>query len=79
VQVFSIDPRMEEAQIERLRALRASRSDAPWRQSLGAVEQAARSGANLVPPVIAAVEQRATVGEIANTLRNVFGEHQAAD
>ena len=41
-----------------------------------AVEQAARDGANLVPPIIAAVEQRATLGEIADTLRDVFGEYQ---
>ena len=79
VQVFAIDPAMEQAQIDRLRALRASRSEASWRRSLDVVEQAARGGDNLVPPVIAAVEQQATVGEIADTLRRTFGEYQAAD
>jgi methylmalonyl-CoA mutase N-terminal domain/subunit len=79
VQVFTIDPTMEQAQVDRLRALRASRSEEGWRRSLDVVEQAARGGDNLVPPVIAAVEQHATVGEIADTLRRVFGEYQAAD
>ena len=40
-----------------------------------AVSDAARSGANLVPPIIAAVEARATVGEIADAMRTVFGEY----
>jgi methylmalonyl-CoA mutase N-terminal domain/subunit len=78
-QVFSVDPEMEQAQIDRLRALRLSRSEESWQQSLDAVEQAARGGDNLVPPVIVAVEQRATVGEIADTLRRVFGEYQGAE
>jgi methylmalonyl-CoA mutase N-terminal domain/subunit len=37
---------------------------------------AARNGSNLVPPIIEAVEARATVGEVADTLRAVFGEYQ---
>ena len=77
--VFAIDPAIEQAQIDRLRALRASRDADAWRRSLDVVEQAARGGDNLVPPVITAVEQHATVGEIADTLRRVFGEYQAAD
>ena len=59
-----------------MRALRSSRSEQAWRQALDAVEQAARGGDNLVPPIIAAVEQQATLGEIADTLRRVFGEYQ---
>ena len=41
-----------------------------------AVERAARDGANLVTPIVAAVEAHATLGEIADTLRRVFGEYQ---
>jgi methylmalonyl-CoA mutase N-terminal domain/subunit len=76
VEVFRVDPAMERRQIERVRALRASRSEAESRTTLAAVEQAAHDGSNLVPPIIAAVEQRATLGEIADTLRNAFGEYQ---
>jgi methylmalonyl-CoA mutase N-terminal domain/subunit len=78
-QVFQVDPAIEQAQIDRVRALRQSRSESAWRESLSAVERAARGADNLVPPVIAAVERLATVGEIADTLRRVFGEYRAAD
>ena len=74
--VFQIDPHVEWQQVERVRALRASRSESDCRAALDAVERAARSSDNLVPPIIAAVEQRATLGEVANTLRRVFGEHR---
>jgi methylmalonyl-CoA mutase N-terminal domain/subunit len=78
IDVFRVDPGIERAQVGRLRALRASRSEADSRLALAGVDAAARSGANLVPPIIAAVERLATLGEIADTLRGVFGEHQDA-
>jgi methylmalonyl-CoA mutase N-terminal domain/subunit len=74
IDVFQIDPAFERAQTERVRAVRASRSEQEWRASLHAVEQAARDGSNLVPPIIIAVEKHATLGEIADSLRHVFGE-----
>ena len=77
--VFRVDPATEQAQIERLRALRLSRREALWRDALAAVERAARGSDNLVPAVITAVEHHATVGDIADTLRGVFGEYRAAD
>ena len=78
VEVFRIDPAIERAQVERLRSLRASRSETGAREALAAVEAAAGSGDNLVPPIIAAVERLATLGEVADTLRGVFGEHRDA-
>jgi methylmalonyl-CoA mutase N-terminal domain/subunit len=74
--VFEINPEIEREQIVRLRAVRAGRSEQDWTRAMGAVERAARGGENLVPPVIAAVEAHATLGEIADTLRAVFGEHR---
>jgi methylmalonyl-CoA mutase N-terminal domain/subunit len=76
IPVFQVDPAAEREQIERLRALRASRSKAEWETALHTVELTARGGENLVPSVIAAVDARATIGEIADTLRRVFGEHR---
>jgi methylmalonyl-CoA mutase N-terminal domain/subunit len=73
---LTIDPAIEREQIARVRAVRASRSAADWQAALGAVTRAARDGGNLVPRIIAAVEARATVGEIADTMRAVFGEHK---
>jgi methylmalonyl-CoA mutase N-terminal domain/subunit len=74
--VFSLDPSVERAQIERVRAFRASRSVTEYQSALAAIERAARGADNLVPMIIDAVEKRATLGEISDTLRGVFGEYQ---
>ena len=75
-EILRIDPELERAQVERLRALRARRPQQPWAQAMDALEAAARSGANLFPPMVDAVLAWATVGEIADRLRRVFGEHR---
>jgi methylmalonyl-CoA mutase N-terminal domain/subunit len=74
IDVFRVDPAVEERQRERVRALRAGRSEQAWRGALADVERAAADGRNLVPPILAAVEAHATVGEIADAMRHVFGE-----
>jgi methylmalonyl-CoA mutase N-terminal domain/subunit len=76
IEVFQLDPALERAQIDRVRALRARRDGARWKAALEAVAHAARGGDNLVPPLVTAVDASATVGEIADTLRLVFGEYQ---
>jgi methylmalonyl-CoA mutase, N-terminal domain len=74
--ILRIDPALERAQVERVRALRARRDPAPWQAALGALEDRARSGGNLIPAIVDAVLAWATVGEIAGRLRDVFGEHR---
>ncbi len=76
IPILRMDEQLERKQVERLRALRARRDPGPWKAALDAVEQAGRSGDNLLPPIIAAVESYATVGEISDALRRVFGEHK---
>jgi methylmalonyl-CoA mutase, N-terminal domain len=76
VPLFEIDPEIERQQIDRVRAVRAGRSAAAWETAIAAVSAAARDGGNLVPPIVAAVEARATVGEISDAMRDVFGEYQ---
>jgi methylmalonyl-CoA mutase N-terminal domain/subunit len=76
VDSFSLDPALERQQIERVRAVRAGRSVQDWKDALDAVGRAARDGSNLVPPIITAAEKHATLGEIADTLRSIFGEYQ---
>jgi len=76
IETLAIDPDVERRQIERVRAVRAGRSAAAAEASLAAVSDAARGGGNLVPPIVAAVEARATVGEIADAMRAVFGEFE---
>jgi methylmalonyl-CoA mutase N-terminal domain/subunit len=75
-EVLRIGPEVERAQVERLRALRVRRPGAACRDALNAVEAVARSGEELVPAIIDAVLAWATVGEIAERLRTVFGEHR---
>jgi len=76
VPTLRIDPEIERAQVERLRALRARRPAASVQTALARVEEAARSPENLLPPILQAVEAYATVGEIADALRRVFGEYK---
>jgi len=76
IPLFQIDPAVERGQVARLQALRASRSAGDWERALSKVSQTARDGGNLVPTIVDAVEAKATVGEIADTLRDVFGVYQ---
>jgi methylmalonyl-CoA mutase N-terminal domain/subunit len=78
IPIQRIDEALEGKQVERVRALRARRDAATWQAALGGVEEAARSGANLMPRILAAVEANATVGEISDSMRRVFGEYQEA-
>jgi methylmalonyl-CoA mutase N-terminal domain/subunit len=76
VPVQQINPVLEQRQVERLQALRLRRDAAAWHTSLENVTAAAREGRNLMPAIVKAVESYATVGEIANALRAVFGEYR---
>jgi methylmalonyl-CoA mutase N-terminal domain/subunit len=76
VPTFNVDPEVERRQVELVRAVRASRSASAWKTAIESVEHAARSGSNLVPPIIAAAEAHATVGEIADAMRAVFGVYE---
>jgi len=78
IPIQRIDEALEARQVERVRALRARRDMKPWQAALHGVEDAARSGANLMPRILGAVEASATVGEISDAMRRVFGEYQEA-
>ncbi len=73
-----IDEALERKQVERLRALRAKRDPGPWQAAIKAVEDTARSAENLMPRILAAVEANATVGEISDAMRKVYGEYREA-
>ena len=76
IPIQHIDPEIERAQVERVRRLRARRDAAACTAALDALESAARGTDNLMPYILTAVENYATVGEISDRLRRVFGEHQ---
>lgn len=74
--IFSVDKRLVEQQLERLRHHRAERDAAAVSASLDALREAARGTANLIPPILDAVRAYATLGEICGAMREVFGEYQ---
>jgi methylmalonyl-CoA mutase N-terminal domain/subunit len=75
---FRVDPRVEQAQVERLRQVRATRDAAAIEDALSRLEAAARNGGNLMPFILAAAGSYATVGEISARLKSVFGEYREA-
>jgi len=72
-ELLSVDPELERNQVQRLQTLRRNRNDQEVQQRLQALADAARSDDNLLPPIRQAVRARATLGEIADTLRRIFG------
>jgi methylmalonyl-CoA mutase N-terminal domain/subunit len=76
IPTFRLDPALEQAQIERLRQVRASRNQAEVASKLERLEQAARGADNLLPLILDAAGSYATVGEISHRLKMVFGEYR---
>jgi methylmalonyl-CoA mutase N-terminal domain/subunit len=76
IPIQRIDEELERKQIERLQALRLRRDNLRWQSAIDRVKEHARSGKNLMPAILEAVESCATVGEIAAAMREVFGEYQ---
>jgi methylmalonyl-CoA mutase N-terminal domain/subunit len=76
VEPLAIDPRAEAEQVERLRAFRERRDAGAAARARAALEAAARADANVMPPILDCVRAEATLGEISDTLRAVYGEHR---
>jgi methylmalonyl-CoA mutase N-terminal domain/subunit len=76
VPIQRMDEDLERRQVERVRAVRVRRDQERWAAAVRGVEEAARSGENVRPRILEAGEALATVGEIANGLRRVFGEYR---
>jgi methylmalonyl-CoA mutase N-terminal domain/subunit len=75
IPTMRVDPELERAQIERVYSRRARRDSARAGAAVAEVERRARTGENLMPAIASAVEAYATVGEISDALRRVFGEY----
>ena len=76
IPTLRIDPEIERSQVARLTALRAKRDAAQTQAALRELERRAATSENLLPAILNAVEAYATVGEISDTLRRVYGEYQ---
>jgi len=76
IPTLRIDAEIERTQIARLNALRAKRDSARSQSALTELQRSAATTENLLPAILAAVEAYATIGEISDTLRRLFGEYQ---
>lgn len=76
IPILRIDPEVERSQVGRLNALRAKRDATRAEAALNELRRRAATSENLLPAILAAVEAYATVGEISDALRRVFGEYQ---
>jgi methylmalonyl-CoA mutase N-terminal domain/subunit len=77
VPVLKVAPALEKEQVQRLKAVKAQRDNRRVRKLLSVLEGAAREGANIMAPTLDAVRAYASVGEITNALRKVYGAHVA--
>ena len=75
-EILSVDPATEKAQLERLKTFKAERDQALTDQRLTELKAAAEGTDNLLPPIRAALKDKASVGEVCGALREVFGEYQ---
>ncbi len=74
--LLSIDDNIRKLQIQKLQQLKSERNNDHVQQSLAALKTAAQNNTNLIPFIITCVEHYATLGEISDTLRSVFGEYR---
>jgi methylmalonyl-CoA mutase N-terminal domain/subunit len=75
VPLLHMDEALERKQVERVTALRAKRDQAKWAAAVKRVEETAKGTGNLMPVIVEAVEANATVGEISDAMRHVYGEY----
>ncbi len=72
--LLTVNDSIRQTQIDKIKALKASRNNEEVKANLAAIEKAARGTENLMPHILKAVESYATLGEIADVMRKVFGE-----
>ena len=74
-ELFSVDDSIRKVQVDKLVSLKAERNTSKVNEALAELERFANDGTNLMPAILSSVEAYATLGEIADVLRKVFGEH----
>jgi methylmalonyl-CoA mutase N-terminal domain/subunit len=73
--LFTVDDTIRQVQIDKINKVKASRDNARVEQTLKALEAAAKDGSNVMPKILDAVEAYATLGEVCDVMRGVFGEY----
>ncbi|RDE16148.1 MAG: methylmalonyl-CoA mutase [Candidatus Thorarchaeota archaeon] len=79
LEYLKVNPEVEKEQAAVVKRLREKRSPGPWRDSMKGLKTAAQSNTNLMPAIITAVKAQATVGEICDVFRQLWGEYKAPD
>jgi methylmalonyl-CoA mutase N-terminal domain/subunit len=74
--VFSIDDSIRKVQSDKIKKVKAERNNEAVKAALAKLEEAAKTNTNLMPPILQAVECYATLGEVADVMRKVFGEYK---
>ena len=74
--IYRASPEIESRQKEKLARFKSARSAGTATKSLAKLERATKGSGNLVPAIQECVESNATLGEISDTLRKIFGEHK---
>ncbi|UCF88035.1 MAG: methylmalonyl-CoA mutase family protein [bacterium] len=75
-ELLKVDPELEKAQVQRVQAVRSRRNQAEVERRLQALEDGATGGSNLLPLIREGVNAYATLGEVSDSLRKVFGVHR---
>ncbi len=78
IDYLRVDPAIEKGQRQKLKQLRQTRTESIVERALNRLRDAAEGDENLVPPILLAVESQATLGEICDVLRMIFGEYKPA-
>ncbi len=76
--ILRVDPAVRQRQVERLEGIRKNRDSGKVGRALESLRKAAQSTENILPHILEAVRAKATLGEICDVLRDVFGEYQAS-
>ena len=74
--LLQMDLSLQKKQVKRLKKFKASRDQKAMKAAIARLEAAAKSGENLMPKILDAVKAKASLGEISNSLRGVFGRHK---
>jgi methylmalonyl-CoA mutase N-terminal domain/subunit len=74
--LLRVDPKQGENEAAKLKKLRKERDQAAWKKALDNLEKVSKTSENVLPAVLEAVKARATVGEICDVWRKVFGEYR---
>jgi methylmalonyl-CoA mutase N-terminal domain/subunit len=74
--LLKVDPKQQEIETEKLKRFRAARDQDIWKAALDKLDEVSRTEENVMPTVIEAVKAGATVGEICDVWRNIWGEYR---